>query len=68
MLSLAPAQNRGGILSIARGGRGRGLPFRTFVHPSERMGAALEAAGLVRVARQGTLVWVLDLYRRQEIV
>ncbi len=37
----------------------RGSPLRTFVHPPERMGAVLEAAGLVRVARQGTLVWVL---------
>ncbi len=46
----------------------RGSPFRTFVHPPEQMGAVLEAAGLVRVARQGTLVWVLDLYRRQESV
>jgi hypothetical protein len=33
----------------------RGNPFQTFVHPPERMGAVLEAAGLVRVARQGTL-------------
>src|ERR1043166_2252651 len=31
----------------------RGNPFRTFVHPPERMGAVLEAAGLERVARQG---------------
>ena len=46
----------------------RGSPFRTFVHPQERMGAVLEAAGLVRVARQGTLVWVLDVYRRRETV
>jgi hypothetical protein len=46
----------------------RGSPFRTFVHPPERMGAVLEAAGLVRVARQGTFIWVLDLYRRREDV
>ena len=46
----------------------RGNPFRTFAHPPERMGAVLEAAGLERVARQGTLVWVLDLYRRRETV
>ena len=46
----------------------RGSPFRTFVHSPERMEAVLEAAGLVRVARQGTLVWVLDLYRRGETV
>jgi hypothetical protein len=32
------------------------------------MGAVLEAAGLVRVAREGTLVWVLDLYRRREAI
>ena len=44
----------------------RGSTFRTFVHPPERMGAVLEAAGLVRIARQGTFVWVLDLYRRKE--
>ena len=46
----------------------RGNAFRTFVHPPERMGAVLEAAGLVRIARQGTLVWVLDVYRRRENV
>jgi 2-polyprenyl-3-methyl-5-hydroxy-6-metoxy-1,4-benzoquinol methylase len=46
----------------------RGSPFRTFVHPPERMGAVLEAAGLVRVARQGTFIWVPDLYRRREEV
>ena len=46
----------------------RGSSFRTFVHQPERMAAVLEAAGLVRVARQGTLVWVLDVYRRREIV
>ena len=46
----------------------RGSSFRTFVHQSERMAAVLETAGLVRVARQGTLVWVLDVYRRREIV
>src|SRR5437868_717358 len=43
----------------------RGSSFRIFVHPPERMEAVLEAAGLVRVARRGTLVWVLDLYRRR---
>jgi SAM-dependent methyltransferase len=42
----------------------RGNAFRTFVHPPEHMAAVLEAAGLVRVTRQETLVWVLDLYRR----
>jgi len=42
----------------------RGSAFRTFVQRPERMEVVLEAPGLVRVARQGTLVWVLDLYRR----
>ena len=46
----------------------RGSSFRTFVHQPERMAAVLEAAGLVRVARQGTFVWVLDVYRRRETV
>jgi len=46
----------------------RGSSFRTFVHQPERMAAVLEAAGLVHVARQGTLVWVLDVYRRRETV
>lgn len=42
-----------------------GNKFRAFVHPSQRMEAALKAAGLVRAARRGTFVWVLELYRRQ---
>jgi magnesium-protoporphyrin O-methyltransferase len=42
-----------------------GKSFRTFVHPPERMGSVLEAAGLVRDTRRETLVWVLDLYRRE---
>jgi len=42
--------------------------FRTFVHSPEQMQAVLETAGLVRVARQGTFIWVLDLYRRREDV
>ena len=46
----------------------RGSPFRTFAHSPEQMQAVLETAGLVRVARQGTLEWVLDLYRRRENV
>jgi 2-polyprenyl-3-methyl-5-hydroxy-6-metoxy-1,4-benzoquinol methylase len=46
----------------------RGSPFRTFVHSPERMEAVLEGAGLVRVAREGTLVWILDLYRRRETI
>jgi len=45
-----------------------GKSFRTFIHPSERMGAVLEAAGLVRCARRETLVWILDLYCRGHAV
>jgi len=41
-----------------------GKSFRTFVHPPERMGTVLEAAGLVRATRRETLVWTLDFYRR----
>ena len=42
----------------------RGVGFRAFVHPQQRMCSTLEAVGLVRAARRETLVWVLDLYRR----
>jgi Methyltransferase domain len=42
----------------------RGIAFRAFVHPPQRMGAALEAAGFVRTARHGTFLWALDLYHR----
>jgi len=45
-----------------------GNKFRAFVHPPQRMGAALEAAGLVRATRRETLVWVLELYRREGAV
>ena len=45
-----------------------GNKFRGFVHPPQRMEAALEAAGLVRATRRGTLVWVLELYRREDTV
>ena len=41
-----------------------GKEFRAFVHAPERMGAVLEAAGLVRATRRETFVWTLDLYRR----
>ena len=41
-----------------------GNKFRAFVHSPERMGAVLEAAGLVRTTRRETLPWTLDLYRR----
>jgi hypothetical protein len=42
-----------------------GNKFRAFVHPPKRMDAVLEAAGLVRNAQRKTLVWVLELYRRE---
>jgi 2-polyprenyl-3-methyl-5-hydroxy-6-metoxy-1,4-benzoquinol methylase len=41
-----------------------GKEFRAFVHAPERMEAVLEAAGLVRANRHKTLVWMIDLYRR----
>jgi 2-polyprenyl-3-methyl-5-hydroxy-6-metoxy-1,4-benzoquinol methylase len=41
-----------------------GKSFRTFVHPPGRMGAVLEAAGLVRATQRETFVWTLDLYHR----
>ena len=37
--------------------------FRAFVHAPERMAAVLEAE-LVRATQRKTLVWILDLYRR----
>jgi len=42
----------------------RGNPFRAFLHPPERMRAVLEAAGLAHSARDGTAVWMVDLYSR----
>jgi 2-polyprenyl-3-methyl-5-hydroxy-6-metoxy-1,4-benzoquinol methylase len=42
-----------------------GNKFRAFVHPPQRLDAALEAAGLVREARRKTLVWTIELYRRE---
>ena len=42
----------------------KGCAFRAFIHPQQRMCATLEAAGLVRVARRETPVWILDVYRR----
>lgn len=44
-----------------------GKEFRAFVHSPLRMGAVLEEAGLVRVARRETLVWTLELYRRGDL-
>ncbi len=43
----------------------RGNEFRTFVHSPQQMSAELQRAGLVRIATHGTLVWVVDLYRRE---
>lgn len=43
----------------------RGNGFRTFVHLPQQMSAALQRTGLVRIATHGTLVWVVDLYRRE---
>lgn len=46
--------------------RMRGNPFRTFIHSPQKMSAVLERNGLVRAATRGTLVWVVDLYHRQD--
>jgi SAM-dependent methyltransferase len=45
-----------------------GNGFRAFVHSPQRMGAVLEAAGLVRAERRETLTWILDLYRRGDAI
>jgi magnesium-protoporphyrin O-methyltransferase len=39
--------------------------FRAFVHPPGRLATVLERSGLRRVARRGTAIWVVDLYRRE---
>ncbi len=39
-------------------------PFRAFVHSPQRMASVLESAGFVRAARDASLQWALDLYRR----
>jgi magnesium-protoporphyrin O-methyltransferase len=38
--------------------------FRAFVHPPAGIAAVLERAGLRRVARRGTAIWAVDVYRR----
>ena len=38
--------------------------FRSFVHPTARIAEVLEHAGLRRVARRGTAIWAVDVYRR----
>ena len=40
-------------------------PFRAFVHSPQRMASVLESAGFVRAARDASLQWALDLYRRR---
>ena len=45
-----------------------GFAVLVFVHGPERMGAVLEAAGLVRATRREALVWTLDLYRRVDLI
>jgi len=42
--------------------------FRVFIHSPERMGALLEAAKFVHVARRETLTWVLDIYCRPDAI
>lgn len=44
-----------------------GNKFRAFVHLPPRMEAVLEVAGLVRAMRRETLVWVVELYRREDV-
>jgi magnesium-protoporphyrin O-methyltransferase len=39
-------------------------PFRAFVHSPQRMASVLEAAGFILAARDTSLQWALDLYRR----
>ena len=53
------------IKCVNFGQRLRRSPFRAFIHSQERMQGVLESAGLVRAARQGTAVWMFDLYRRE---
>jgi magnesium-protoporphyrin O-methyltransferase len=38
--------------------------FRAFVHPPAGIAAVLERAGLRRVARRGTAIWAVEVYRR----
>src|SRR5262249_1681690 len=42
----------------------RGSEFRTYVHAPNEMDATLEPAGLRRVARKTSSIWVLDVYER----
>jgi len=45
-----------------------GFAVLVFVHGPERLGAVLEAAGLVRATRRETFGWTLDLYRRGDLI
>jgi magnesium-protoporphyrin O-methyltransferase len=45
--------------------RMRGSTFRTFVHFPQQMSSVLERAGFVRDSTHGTLVWMVDIYRRE---
>jgi SAM-dependent methyltransferase len=44
--------------------RFRGDPFRSFVHPVERMKLVIESAGLRLVSRRETWQWSADVYAR----
>lgn len=43
-----------------------GNPYRGFVHAPQRMAEELERAGLLHSGRRGTMVWVVDVYRRPD--
>jgi magnesium-protoporphyrin O-methyltransferase len=43
----------------------KGSAFRTYVHLPRQMEAVLGRAGLIRVAQQGTSLWMLDVYERR---
>ena len=53
------------IKCVNFGQRLRRSQFRAFIHSQERMQVVLESAGLVRAARQQTVAWRFDLYRRE---
>ena len=42
----------------------RGDGYRSFVHPVADMEALLTSVGFQRVSRTGTLVWQMDVFRR----
>jgi len=45
--------------------RSRGVAFRGFVHPPERMEALILARGFVRVFRDRSTAWQVGVYARQ---